>query len=222
MRFSIEWRNFRFSRNACTRPNRHSRSACHLWDIMPYFGHVNKILASFCVLICGMAACGGPPRSPTAATASAAKARADLFQMPPELSGRNPVEQGLGYIDVVNELQAESSNSEERHFRVKTGSVFSARGWAFDDKRKIAPAVWLELISKSGGDRIFLSTKRTPSKDLAEGFRYPWAGTARFTALVEQANIPPGTYEATLYQADPDLLIKTPFYSVKRITITVE
>jgi hypothetical protein len=142
--------------------------------------------------------------------------------MPPELSGRNPVEQGLAYIDVVNELQAESSNPEERHFRVKTGSVFSARGWAFDDKRKTAPAVWLELVSKSSGDRIFFPSRRTPSKELAEGFHYPWAGTANFTVVVEQANIPPGTYEATMFQADPDLLIKTPFYSVKRITITVE
>jgi hypothetical protein len=189
---------------------------------MSYFGRTEKTFASLLILICGMAACGGPQSPPTAATWSGPKARADLLQMPPELLGRNPVEQGLAYIDVVNELQAESSNPQERHFRVKTGSIFSARGWAFDDKRKNAPPVWLELVGKSGADRIFVPTKRTPSKELSAGFHYLWAGVANFTALVEDANIPPGTYETTIFQAGPDVLIKTPFYSVQRITITVE
>ncbi len=189
---------------------------------MTYFTRTKKTATSLLILICGMVACGGPQAPQAVATGPAARARADLLQMPPELAGRNPVEQGLAYIDVVNELYPESSNPQVRHFRIKAGAVFSVRGWAFDDKRNTTPPVWLELVGKSGADRIFIPAKRTPSKDLAGSFHHPWAGVAGFNVPGEQANIPPGTYEATVFQADPDLLIKTPFYSVQRITITVE
>lgn len=96
-------------------------------------------IASLLILLCGLAACGGSQSPATVGKDPAAKASPDLPQMPPELSGKPVVEQGLAYIDVVDELQAESSKPQERHFRVKSGSAFSARGWAFDDKRKTTP-----------------------------------------------------------------------------------
>jgi hypothetical protein len=190
---------------------------------MAYFARTqNTLTGLLIILICGMAACGGTQSSPGSATGSDVKTRGDLLQMPPALSGRNPVEQGLAYLDVVNEMQAETSNPQERHFRVKTGSIFSARGWAFDDKRMTAPPVWLELAGRSGANRVFVPTTRGASKELSVGFHYPWAAMANFIALVEQANIPPDTYEVTVFQADSDGLVKTPFYSVQRITIEVE
>jgi hypothetical protein len=192
-------------------------------DAMMEFIVETRLLFVVLLMLLGSTGCGkssAPEARSVAGSTSTAKA--ELLQIPGELAGKTPIAQGLAYIDIVNELQAEYSSPPERHFRVKAGGNFWARGWAFDDKRKKTPPVWLELVSASGGKPLFIAAERATSEGLAEAFHYPWANMARFAALGGGANIPPGNYEAFIFQADSDVVVKTPFYGVQRITITFE
>jgi hypothetical protein len=153
-----------------------------------------------------------------------AQPRSDLPPMPPGIGRPSSVVAGLASIDVVDGFQAESVSPQERYFQVKVMPHLWIRGWAFDDKRKTTPVtVLIELAPQSGGSPIFISAKRVERKDVQQGFKHTWAGMSGFeTDVLEQSNIPRGTYEATVWQADSRTLVATPFYGVQRVTIRFE
>jgi hypothetical protein len=139
---------------------------------------------------------------------------ASLLKMPAELDGKQPVVQGQAAIGIVNEKRPDVNTPQEQVFEAESGGKFWIRGWAFDDKRKtLPPVVYIELLNEASGLKLFIDSKRVERPDIVSGFKYPWALLSGFDSpVLDQHGIPPGKYLVSIYQIDPEMVVKTPFY----------
>jgi len=186
-----------------------------------------KLLASVAVVILTSVSCS-PTKSGEAASPAAAEPvkppKAALLVVPPEVVGAagDPVSQAA--IDIVNEAVAAEKGPQGNVFRVKAGTPLWIRGWAYDEAHKKSPSrVWIELTGQQAGQRFFIPAERVERPDVVKGFKVPWAGNCGFaSAVVQDHNIPRGSYDIKLYQSDGENAVRTRYYAVPAVTVIFE
>lgn len=183
-----------------------------------------KRLLLTCTLGAGFVALCGCVSKQSERDGTARAPRADLLQIPDELSKPVDTIVSQASLDIVNEVTANPSDSQHHVFHAKSNASMWFRGWAYDAQdRKVPDRVYIQLANQASGLKLYIPATRMKRQDVATGFKVPWAVMCGFaSAELIDHNIPKGTYDVKIYQIDNQNAVLTKNYETSAVTLIVE